>query len=196
MNNYTVYIHTNKINGLSYVGMTCQKPEKRWKSGNGYKNNKRFGSDIEKYGWDSFTHTIIASDLSEEEAQDLERMIVEKLNLKNSEKGYNKLKGGTKNGMKGKHQSENTKLKISKSKKEQGFTDEHRKHISESKKGIKHHLAKKVYQYSKDGKFIKEWQYMNEASKTLNICKTSISSCCLGKRPSAGGYIWSYERKE
>lgn len=35
--NYTVYIH-NFPNGKSYVGITGQLPEKRWKNGWGYKH--------------------------------------------------------------------------------------------------------------------------------------------------------------
>ena len=30
MNNYTIYIHINKINKKVYIGQTCQNPKKRW----------------------------------------------------------------------------------------------------------------------------------------------------------------------
>lgn len=29
MNNYTIYMHRNKINGKVYIGQTCQNPKKR-----------------------------------------------------------------------------------------------------------------------------------------------------------------------
>lgn len=196
MEYYTVYLHTNKINGKKYIGMTCQPPEKRWKNGNGYKNNNSFLSDIEKYGWKSFEHKIIASNLSEIEASVIERIIIELFNLVDKENVYNKMIGGLKSGMKGKHHKESTKEMISSARKKGGFSEEHKKHISEAKKGINHHFAKPVYQYKKDGTFLKKWDYMTKASETLNICKTSISSCCLGHRKSAGGYVWSYEKKE
>ena len=35
-NNWSVYIHTCKINQKSYVGITSKKPEHRWNYGNGY----------------------------------------------------------------------------------------------------------------------------------------------------------------
>ena len=51
MNNFYVYIHTNKINNKKYIGITCQNPSKRWRNGNGYKNGY-FAKAIKKYGWD------------------------------------------------------------------------------------------------------------------------------------------------
>jgi len=54
MNNYTIYIHKNKINGKVYIGQTGQDPKKRWDNGNGYKTCSRFWNAIQKYGWDNF----------------------------------------------------------------------------------------------------------------------------------------------
>lgn len=92
---YCVYIHTNKINGKKYVGQTCQKPEYRWKKdGRGYKRNPRFYSAIKHYGWDNFEHEIIASNLTKEEADNFEILLIDKLDTMNPDKGYNLTNGG------------------------------------------------------------------------------------------------------
>ena len=36
---------------------------------------------------------------------------------------------------------------------------------------------------------------MNKASRCLNINTGSISSCCKGKRKTAGCYIWKYYKE-
>ena len=51
---------------------------------------------------------------------------------------------------------------------------------------------KKIGQFLKDGTFIKEWNGIVIASKELSIFSQNISECCLGKRKSAGGYIWKF----
>lgn len=195
MNNYTVYAHINIINGKTYVGITSQNVKDRWKNGEGYKTQK-FGRAIAKYGWDNFEHIIIKDNLSDAEATEMEKAIIKAFDLTNPKRGYNEAKGGLSGTMYHKHHTEDAKKKISEYRKAHGFSDLHRKHISESKSGVKHHLAKKVYQYTKDGKYIREWEYMGKACEELNIKKSNISECCQGKRPSAGGFIWSYERKE
>lgn len=53
----------------------------------------------------------------------------------------------------------------------------------------------KIYQYDLNGNFIKTWNYIKEASETLNICQSNISLCCIGSYKSAGGYIWRYANK-
>lgn len=85
---YCVYIHTNKINGKKYVGQTCQEPEKRWKNGKGYHNNIYFTRAIQKYGWDNFEHEIIKCNLTKEEADDIEKLLIKELNTLNPN-GYN-----------------------------------------------------------------------------------------------------------
>ena len=64
MNNYTIYIHRNKINNKLYIGQTCQTPEKRWDNGRGYKTSERFYNAIQKYGWNNFEHIILYTNLS------------------------------------------------------------------------------------------------------------------------------------
>lgn len=55
-----------------------------------------------------------------------------------------------------------------------------------------------VYQYSIEGKFIKKWNSILEASQKLNITKSSISYCSLNKPNynTAGGFIWKREYKD
>jgi hypothetical protein len=193
-NNYTVYAHINKINGKAYVGITCQKVKDRWKNGNGYACMK-FSRAIKKYGWDNFKHIVIIENLEQYTAYETEKALIAAFDLTNPQKGYNEACGGASGGMTGKHHTDSAKAKISKARKINGFSAEHRKHISEAKRGVKHHAAKKVYQYTKGGEFVREYSYMNEAAELLKIKKTSISACCKGKRPSAGGYVWTYEKR-
>ena len=60
------------------------------------------------------------------------------------------------------------------------------------KKTTKPKLRKVVYQYSKDGEFIKKWDSVNECSASLGILKQSISRCCHGRCKSCGGFKFSF----
>lgn len=109
---YCVYAHINKTNGKIYVGQTCKKPRERWSNGIGYKYNSHFWASIQKYGWDGFEHEIIASNLTKEEADNFERLLIEKLNTINPDFGYNMTLGGE--GCAGCFPSDETRNKISK----------------------------------------------------------------------------------
>ena len=50
--------------------------------------NEAMYKDIEKYGWDNIKHSIIAENLTLEEANRLERNIIDCYNL--VEEGYNR----------------------------------------------------------------------------------------------------------
>lgn len=53
---------------------------------------------------------------------------------------------------------------------------------------------KPILQYTKDGDFIKEWEYINQASKDLNISQSHISLCCKRETPSKKQeFIWKYK---
>lgn len=50
-----------------------------------------------------------------------------------------------------------------------------------------------ILQFSKDGKFIKEWQSLAEAGRQLGISQVNICSCCKGRLKHAGGFVWRYK---
>ena len=189
---WCVYKHTNKATGKVYVGR-CRWPnyKKRWNNGNGYKNAMLFWPEIEKYGWNGFTHEILYSALDLAEANRLERETIRLLKANDPEYGYNICDGGT--GFSA-HHSQATRDQISASMSKYEKTALHRRHLSESMLGTKHPRAKRVCQLTKEGRLIKVWDYMNEACTALNLQKSNVSACCRGKRPSAGGYKWVYER--
>jgi group I intron endonuclease len=92
---YCVYAHINKTNGKIYIGQTCQKPEKRWNGGKGYKQSYYFYQAIQKYGWDGFDHEVLASNLTKTEADNFERLLIKKFDLLNPNNGYNLQDGGS-----------------------------------------------------------------------------------------------------
>ena len=95
MNDYTVYVHTNKVNGMKYVGITHQDISVRWQAGgNGYRKQEHFWRAIKKYGWDNFDHEIVATGLSHDDACRLEVELIAKYQTCDNTKGYNKSIGG------------------------------------------------------------------------------------------------------
>lgn len=51
---------------------------------------------------------------------------------------------------------------------------------------------KSVNQY-KNGYFVKKWECIKLAGKSLNIDTSSITKAAKGLRKSAGGYVWQYD---
>lgn len=129
---YKVYCHTSPDN-KKYIGISFN-PEKRWAKGKGYIKNYRFYPDIEKYGWDNFTHEILYENLSFEEAKQKEQELIKQWDLMNPAHGYNLTEGGDGSF------SEHSRYLMSKSRKGntnakgQFHSIENRKQISESLK--------------------------------------------------------------
>ena len=55
--------------------------------------------------------------------------------------------------------------------------------------------CKRVEQYSLDGRYIKTFNSIIEASKETNTHKANISACCKGKLNKTNNYIWKYAKK-
>lgn len=77
---------------------------------------------------------------------------------------------------------------------------ENSNHALNVTKGIKRlsdsPFSKEVHQYSIDGKFIKTWPSLKEATIELKIHKDSISNTCHFRQKTAGGFIWSLVKIE
>jgi len=91
-----IYKHTNIATGRSYIGQTILTPTKRWgKDGVNYKSNKSFYRDIIRYGWDNFTHEILATISSgskpiiKKRLTDLENNYINEYKTMLTEYGYN-----------------------------------------------------------------------------------------------------------
>ncbi len=198
---WLVYMHTNIINGKKYIGITSRtNPNHRWSNGHGYKENTHFRSAINKYGWENFSHDILLSGLSKEEANAKEKFFIKEWNTQNSEHGYNMTEGG--DGSPGCHPSEETRKKLSELRKRENLSEETllrrsqglrgRKFSEEHKKKIGIANSKAVLMYSKNMKLICKYNSITQAEKETGISHTHISQCCKGQRKTTGGYVWAY----
>lgn len=91
MRYWILYEHVSP-SGSVYVGITSQNIKVRWQNGRGYSKCKVFKRAIDKYGWDSFQHNIIASNLGEQTAKNMEKDLIKF--YKEQGKSYNITDGG------------------------------------------------------------------------------------------------------
>lgn len=59
--------------------------------------------------------------------------------------------------------------------------------------GLNKGTAKTTLQFDKKGNLIKEWFSTRKAEKELKIANGKVSDCCIGKRKTAGGFVWKYK---
>lgn len=125
-----IYKTTNLYNGKIYVGQ--HKSDKF--DTNYYGSGVRFSNVFNKYGADNFKCELLEVCETEQELNTKEQYWIEKLNATDRSVGYNLMSGGYK--VRGAHHSDETKLKISKSKmgkspnREYNMTDETKGKIS------------------------------------------------------------------
>lgn len=62
-------------------------------------------------------------------------------------------------------------------------------------KSLKNHpkLSKTVLQFTKGGKFVKEWCSAMEIQRVLGFDNSTISKCCRGVEKSSYGFLWRYK---
>ena len=216
---YTVYQHKNKINGKVYIGITSQKPEQRWRNGEGYKSSPHFYSAIQKYGWDNFEHNILFVELTKEQACLKEQELIKEFNSMNREYGYNSTSGGdifvmneetkqkisqalmgNQNNL-GHSCSEEKKKKISEAQKGREFTEEHKQKLSEAAKNRHVPCSEEKKQTLKEKshkkpvyceELDKVFESVQECGRQLGIPATSITKLCNGRGKTLKGYHLRY----
>ena len=216
---YTVYQHKNKINGKVYIGITSQKPEQRWRNGEGYKSSPHFYSAIQKYGWDNFEHNILFVELTKEQACLKEQELIKEFNSMNREYGYNSTSGGdifvmneetkqkisqalmgNQNNL-GHSCSEEKKKKISEAQKGRKFTEEHKQKLSEAAKNRHVPCSEEKKQTLKEKshknpvyceELNKVFESVQECGRQLGIPATNISKLCKGRGKTLKGYHLRY----
>lgn len=208
---WVVYKHTFP-NGKVYIGITGQKPYKRWKYGHGY-TTKIMKNAIEKYGWDNILHEVLYDNLTKDEAEKKEIELISQFRSNDFEYGYNLAKGGEVNcGYK--HSAEYRKGVSERLKGKPGrrtghhLTDEEKKHLSEINKGkrLSEETKAKMSRARANGTANSTpvinidtgeiFHSQRSAGAKLKINYKNINLVLKGKRKTAGGYHWQYCTKD
>lgn len=101
-----------------------------------------------------------------------------------------KMKYGHGDSLRGKHRSEETKMKISAAAKGRDMS----KAIEASKKRPHDYAHKSpVIQFDLEGRYINEFPSVKEATSSLGKRSNAISNCLRGRTKKAFGYIWKYK---
>lgn len=167
----TIYKITSPT-GKVYIGQTKDYKKRM----NLYKilhcrTQYRLHNSLKKYGFANHMCEII-EEVSDTLADEREKYWIAfyKCYWKDENKGLNLNKGGNR----AKH------------------TEETKKKLSQMFFGAKHGKAKKLYQYTLDGLFIKEWSCMKDIERELNYKTTCLSKAAKDSSKTAYGYKWYY----
>ncbi len=132
---YRIYLATNTVNDKYYVGQTSSTVGRRWQKhvyNSGHRLKKRCAylwNAIQKYSSSAFELQELTSADTREATNNLERLWIIALRSYDPAYGYNLTFGGE-----GLRATPETRQKMSKSRKGMTFSDDHKRHISESKK--------------------------------------------------------------
>lgn len=129
-NKWILYCHTSQ-DGKKYIGITSNKPNRRWDNGRGYKSNALFYNYIKKNGWHTIKHEILFTNLTEKKAKELEKYYIRLYKTQNKLYGFNLTAGGDS----GFSPNEETRKKLSLARKKRIISQETRIKLSNSLKG-------------------------------------------------------------
>lgn len=206
-----VYERVNTINGNKYIGQTM-KPKCR--DYDFYKRTRNYGgpdinNDRKLYGVDKFETNILTTVHSNDKNElrntlhKLEELYIEVFNTK-APNGYNLTDGGA--GSKGLKMSEEHKEKLRQLHIGSHPSEETRKKLSESHKGLKFgspsvetknkmrmKTGKRINMFDLEHNFIRDFLSIREAANIMNIDHICISRCCNNKQKTTNGYMFEFK---
>lgn len=213
-----IYKIVNKINNKVYIGQTTRDIESRWKEHIkcSKDQNSPIYSAIRKYGIDNFYISIVCRAFNVEELNQREVACIRLFNAISN--GYNCKTGG--DG--GKH-SEQTKLKISKANKGKpgpwlgkSIPEETKLKISNTKKlkkqslgqnnpmyGKKHNKnsiiknaksnGSREFMVYKNNDIIGTWIIKSKCARELGLSREQVRDCLNGRYKTSKGYTFKYK---
>ena len=178
MREWCIYKHTLIGTDLCYIGQT-NDIKTRWKP-SAYKTCTKFYNAINKYSWNNFKHEILKDNLTIDEANEWEEYYIKVYNSQVD--GFNLDSGGLNH-----LHSEETKLKMSKTRKGMRHSKEHAQAISNALKGYKqtkeHKINNRLAQHRKPVECIDTgiiYDSIAEASRQTGYDHSSISRVARG----------------
>ena len=207
-----IYLITNKINGKKYIGKTTKTIEKRWhehfldSKKNEYQKRPLYRA-IKKYGIENFVINQLEecsnNNLSEQEKYWIQYYDTYK-------NGYNATLGGD-----GRISLDYEKIAFEYSRiqnmaevanicecsYDSVYDVLKNLNIKTLKIGdvLKNKFSKPILQYTKQGQFIAKYNSVDEAISCLGLTekknRMNVSRCANGKRKSAYGFVWEWEKE-
>lgn len=204
-----VYKLTNTVTGKFYIGSTVNFASRMHYHKNSHdKNpNKELGSDIARYGWDTFKQEILEV-CTRDNLRERERFYIDSLDAVNS--GYNMTEATTyRDWMRGYNATMWKDAGYRAERSKQSSEVQLRRlqdpqYLQEKSRQLKRYtdtLKKPIGMFSKSEELLRTFSGVREAERWLNDngitasrhASACISDCALGKRhKTAYGYIWRF----
>lgn len=195
---YKIYYHLFP-NGKIYFGITKQPLKSRWANGHGYKT-ELMKNAINKYGWENIEHILYADNLTEQEAKNMETILITGFRTNEFQYGYNFTSGG--DGTTYNDYSEVVKLFLLGKSRAQiaeitgyGWTsiDRYLKNNGYDSDilNANNAFSKPISRFDLDGNFIKIYKNRKEAVQDLGIKNSNkISEALHASIPRAHDSLW------
>lgn len=192
-----IYIIINKINNKIYIGSTVNASLRKSDHFNKLKRNihpnRHLQNAYNKYGESVFGMYLLETINDRNKLISKEQHWLDKLKPFDKNIGYNIANiAGTTLGTKHSEESKN-KRRINSLGENNPFYG--KKHSQISIKRMSDSKVKPIYQFSLNGKFIKEWNSVSDIGKVEGYSRNAIYQCCNHKSQKHKGYIWIYKEE-